>query len=194
LAPGWWWFPDAKGGKVAQDTGLDQDHTAWGQITDAYHTNMDALREETLKAGKFAWQLMWTGGDTEGVGSTCPQPIIQQKQCASDLRSLCNETAAPQTRAMMYSLTAHDPSVLTGVEQDLANFLLIRGPYAWLGHGWKGCSKDYPFPKQFNLDYGMPLDKVCKETAPNSGVFTREWSNAVVMMDCNSWKPTITFK
>jgi hypothetical protein len=38
---------------------------------------------------------------------------------------------------------------------------LVRGPFAWLGHGWKGCSKDYPFPPEFNLDYGVPVDKVC---------------------------------
>ena len=108
---------------------------------------------------------MWTGGNVDGVGGTCPHAIVQQKQCASDLRALCNETAAPQTRAMMYALnTGHDPSVLPELKQDLANFLLIRGPFAWLGHGWKGCSKDYPFPPEFNLDYGEPVDKVCKET------------------------------
>jgi hypothetical protein len=26
--------------------------------------------------------------------------------------------------------------------QDLAAFLLVRGPYAWLGWGWKGCSQE----------------------------------------------------
>ena len=41
---------------------------------------------------------------------------------------------------------------------------------------------------------GEPVDKVCKETAPNSGIFTREWSKADVKMDCNNWKPTITMK
>ena len=161
------------------DTGLDQDHAGWGQITDAYHTNMDKLREATLSAGKFAWQLLWTGGDELGVGNTCPHAIVSQKGCAAALRSLCNETAPPQTRAMMYALnTGHDPSVLPEMKQDLANFLLVRGPFAWLcvsfpkhrvfcfflwltscvdwlrsGHGWKGCSKNYPFPPEFDLDY-----------------------------------------
>ena len=41
---------------------------------------------------------------------------------------------------------------------------------------------------------GEPVDKVCKETAPNSGIFTREWSKADVKMDCNKWEPTITMK
>ena len=33
-------FPDAVH-TVAEDTGLDQEPVAWGQITDAYHANMD---------------------------------------------------------------------------------------------------------------------------------------------------------
>ncbi len=36
-----------------------------------------------------------------------------------------------------------DPANLTSPVQDIANFLLVRGPYAWLGHGWLGCSRDY---------------------------------------------------
>jgi hypothetical protein len=42
---------------------------------------------------------------------------------------------------MMYAINAHKPNVMPEVAQDLANFLLIRGPFAWLGHGWKGCSQ-----------------------------------------------------
>ena len=231
-------FPDALRG-VAEDTGLDQDHTGWAAITEAYHQNMDALRTKTLAAGKFAWQLMWTGGAVDGVGNTCPHSIVSQKGCAAELRSLCNETAPPQTRAMMYAINAHRPNVMPEVKQDLANFLLIRGPFAWLGHGWKGRSQEYPFPPEFNLDYvslrrkpqkthstrarcllltqkastllpvrislslsharglitqGEPVDKVCKETAPNSGIFTREWSKASVQMDCATWTPTIKMK
>jgi hypothetical protein len=36
-------FPDALRG-VVEDMGLDQDHTGWATITEAYHQNMDALR------------------------------------------------------------------------------------------------------------------------------------------------------
>jgi hypothetical protein len=57
-------FPDALRG-VAEDTGLDQDHESWGRITAAYRANMDALRNRTLSAGKFAWQVIarhgWPG-------------------------------------------------------------------------------------------------------------------------------------
>ena len=58
------------------------------------------------------------------------------------------------------------------------------------------CS--YIFPEALNIDYGQPVDSgaagLCKETAPNSGVFVREYTKATVQMDCNSWKPTITMK
>ena len=71
---------------------------------------------------------------------------------------------------------------------------LSRPAQAWLGHGWVGCSKNYPFPKELNVDYGEPVDKICRETTPNSGIFKREWSKASVTMDCSSWTPTITMK
>ena len=186
-------FPDALKG-VASDTGLDKDLAGWGRITDAYHANMDALRKKTLSMGKFAWQLMWTGGRVDSVASTCPHPPVSRQGCAAQLRSLCNETAPPQTRAMMYAINSHQPDVMPDLKQDLANFLLIRGPFAWLGHGWKGCSKNYPFPPEFQVDYGEPVDKVCAETAPGSGIFAREWSKAHVSMDCATWTPSITLK
>ena len=37
---------------------------------------------------------------------------------------------------------------LTAPVQDIANFLLVRGPYAFLGHGWLGCSRKYDVPEQ----------------------------------------------
>ena len=74
--------------------------------------------------------------------------------------------------------------------EDLANFLLVRGPYAWLGHGWLGCSHEYPFPPEFNLDYGQPVG-LCSETAPGTGVFRRRWTKANVEMDCNVFKGAI---
>jgi hypothetical protein len=68
-----------------------------------------------------------------------------------------------------YSLLRHahcvcsgDPANLTQVENDLANFLLVRGPHAWLGHGWLGCSHKYEYPAVLNADYGEPTE-LCHE-------------------------------
>ena len=125
-------FPDARAGKIPEDTGLQG--AKWQQITDAYNANMEALRVKVLAAGKFAWQLMWTGGSEAQKASTCPHAIVSKASCASDLRALCNATAPPQTRAMMYALETvnRDPSKLAALQQDLANFLLVRGPFVRL--------------------------------------------------------------
>jgi hypothetical protein len=174
---------------TCQDMGLTK--TDLVQLTNDYQRNMAALRNATLAAGKFAWQMLWTGGAADAIGGTGLSPIVQKATCETDLRSLCKSNSPAQTRAMAYGLNAGDPSKLLDLQNDLANFLLVRGAYAWLGHGWKGCSKSYPFPREFDIDYGEPAG-LCKETAPNSGVFSRKWSKAAVSMDCKAWKGTIT--
>jgi hypothetical protein len=76
---------------------------AWVLQTATTHSvNVEMDGFSALQAGKFAWQLLWTGGDESGVGSTGPHPIVTNSSCASDFRSLCIETAPPQTRAMMF--------------------------------------------------------------------------------------------
>merc|ERR1712050_582171 len=80
--------------------------------------------------------------------------------------------------------------------QDLATFLLVRGPYAWLGYGFQGCASNftngtfpgnswresgYVWPSLLDADFGVPEeDSECHETAPGSEVFTREWTKATL--------------
>ena len=65
----------------------------------------------------------------------------------------------------------------------------MRGEYAWLSAGWSDCSQKIGWnSKYLDMDYGVPVDEVGKETAPGSGVFEREWSQAMVQMDCGSWQ------
>ena len=79
------------------------------------------------------------------------------------------------------------------IVQDIVNFLLIRGPYGYIGNGWSGCSHPYEFPPELNGDYGEPLG-LCSETVAGSGIFVREWTKATLQMDCNSWVPSIKMK
>jgi hypothetical protein len=37
-----------------------------------WETNMAALQAHTLGLGKFAWQMLWTGGAADSTGNTCP--------------------------------------------------------------------------------------------------------------------------
>jgi hypothetical protein len=214
-------FPDSSAGRIVEDTGMTPADLV--SITADYYANMAYLTNVTLAKGKFAWQLFWTGGAPDSVGSTGPKPIVHNQTCAADLRALCNATSPAQTRTMMYGLGG-TPETLSQFGYDLAAFLLIRGPYAYLvrltarathprlqpltiphnptarpttlhqqGHGWQGCSHFYDYPSQLSLDYGEPLG-LCAETAPGSGVFSREWSKSTVTMDCNTNTPTITMK
>ena len=79
-----------------------------------------------------------------------------------------------------------EPANLTEPVQDIANFLLVRGPYAFLGHGWLGCSRTYEVPEQLSWDNGEPLG-LCSETAAGSEVFHRAYSKANVTLDCKNW-------
>jgi hypothetical protein len=49
--------------------------------------------------------------------------------------------------------------------QDLATFLLVRGKYAWLGHGWTGNGNHYKgnWSPLFEADYGTPVTASCSE-------------------------------
>ena len=78
--------------------------------------------------------------------------------------------------------------------------VFARRQYAWLGHGWHGCSQPqadagggYPFPPQLNEDFGVPLG-LCAETSAGSRVFRREFSKATVQMDCATGRPSIARK
>ena len=169
------------------------------QLTASYDANMAALRASILAAGKFSWQMLWTGGAADAVGSTCPQPLVQKATCAADLRALCSASSPAQTnRTLMYAFSpggcSHvNPDALPDLVNDLANFLLVRGPFAYLGTAWVGCSRKYFFPPQLAVDYGVPAG-LCAETAPGSGVFSRDFSASIVSMDCNMWNATITMK
>ena len=80
---------------------------------------------------------------------------------------------------------------IVDLAEHLASFLLMRGPYAWIGFAWVGCSQPYVRPKALDTDYGTPTS-LCKETSP--GVFEREWTKATVAMDCNKWQGEIRMK
>jgi len=182
---------------VVQDLGLSR--TDLAEMMAAYNSNMAQVYEAVLTRGKFSWQQFYAG-QLGNVASTTPTPLIRNNiTCALDLRRFCTPPGRDivQSRFLMYAFSpgGGNPGALELLEfeQDLANFLLVRGPYAVLGHGWLGCSNIYTFPDALNLDYGEPTE-FCHETAPNSGVFVRQWTKAEVSMDCNTWTPTITIK
>jgi hypothetical protein len=179
------------------DMGLSTDTVH--DIVTAYNWLANHVYHAIVDKGKYAWNLYMNNDPNCANCGDCPQPWVKQSSCAADLRDACNATGVFQTRAFLYgfspgSCKGTNPENLTMVEEDVTNFLLIRGPYALLATGWVGCSKKYPYPSSFlAADYGEPSG-ICRETRVGSGVFTRDYSKAKVQMDCNTWTPTITWK
>jgi len=196
------WFPESGGfpdpyPKMVEDMGLTPAEQK--AIGESYTANMAVIYKEILARGMFSWQQMWNGQSSpDQKNGCCTEPLVKKgKSCAPALRKLCSADSPAQNRLMKYAFSpgrcTGDPSKLTDPLQDIANFLLVRGKYALLGHGWLGCSQTYEVPEQIHWDYGVPTG-LCKETSPNSGVFTRDWTKATVSLDCNIWTPTIKLK
>jgi hypothetical protein len=168
------------------DMGLVQSDTT--AITDAWRSNMEAVESALQANGGWAWSMF-----TSVAGAP------NQSECANWFRS-----TGPRynTSALFFQWTNSSAEVLPAVPQDTAAFLLVRGPYAWVGYAWLGCTSDsvpgfgkpwpYVIPDLLNsMDVGTPLGPY-GETAPGSGVFTRRYTGVTVSFDCNTWTPSFT--
>ena len=130
--------------------------------------------------------------------------------CTRWLRAACVPSAPLGKLPLMhpFSVTKKGAfSKLPSVTQDLASFLLTRGPFAWMGHEWGGCNTgtpllrcsciaaqraddarsvaDFYYPPILNEDFGVPLTDDCRERG-SSAAFERQWSNAKVSVDCTT--------
>lgn len=182
----------------------------------AWRTTMDAANEAVLAHKGYTWRLFYNNW-------TCAQAPFDKNECEAYMDLACAEAAPLDQNALFYGFSGetgcspdHMPSPtaaafrsgpppgapsasgdaanpIIDLMQHLASFLLIRGPYAWLGWAWLGCGH-IPFrPPELDVDYGVPLGN-CRAIAGQKGVFRREWSKATVELDCAQWKENITFK
>lgn len=177
-----------------QDMGLSRQDVA--DITTGWKHTMELAQAAIVKAGGFNWQLFKTVGTP--ANSTC----------AAEMRTYCQPDAPILGQAVYFGFTDAKASSMTpeGFALDVASFLLVRGPYAWLGYGWSGCTSagnsgpnyvKYGLPASTQRDYGVPVG-TCKEVKP--GVFTREYKaesstgvqSTMVSLDCNTYTPSIT--
>ena len=174
--------PTEEDGHCLEDMGHSGDQAWTTAITDAWCAVRHRAFQAALDAGGWFWQMF-------SLFTTPPQA-----QCAASLRQLCAAGAASTyyNATTMHSLSG-DHATLPNLAQDLAAFLLLRGPYAFLGFGWSGCGNKVSFPAELGLDYGEPQG-FCSETAPGSGVFTRAWTHADVALNCTSYVGTVTMK
>ena len=174
--------PTEMDGNIVEDLGLNS--SALLAHTTAYNWSQRVIFAETIRRGKWAWQ-MFALTARDGQYNPTDGPLVHKDSCAADLLHYCDAGSVAQTNAIIYAGSGNN-------EVDLANFLLVRGAYAWLGTGWIGCD-NYPAPPTFPHDFGEPLG-LCGQSVPGSGVFVREWSRATVSMNCSSWQPSIVMK
>lgn len=159
-----------------------------------------ALKAGWAAANQRAMAAMTEAGAWDWHSFRTVSTPAQGATCASFLRKACEADSFWQTSAVMHEFTEPRTSPLKAWKQDMAYFLLARGPYAWLGYSWQGCvsgatavggdTGKWPRPAALDEDYGEPRG-LCQETAEGSGIFQRQWSKARVSLDCNSWEARI---
>jgi len=175
--------PTEENAHCVEDMGLVQANTT--AIRAAWAANMQAVQAAVLAHGGFAWAYFkQESTPTKGNASAC----------AAFFREACAPNSSTYASTLLLEYTQPKTYPLVAFSQDLATFLLVRGPYAYLGYAWVGCDVQYDFPEALSLDYGVPSSGQCTETAPGSGVFERAWTHADVQFDCNTWTPTINMK
>jgi hypothetical protein len=150
------------------------------------------INNATLRAGGFNWQQLAQIPEYPNTVANA------QPRCAPFMARYCGANASTQTSAtlMVFSTqAAYNFWPLPFPAQDTAQFLLVRGPHAWLGYGWSSCPPPASFvrPPEVDVDYGEPLG-FCAETAPGSGVWSREYTKYSVALDCASFTATLTPK
>ena len=171
-----------------QDMGLSKDDVI--EIQAAWHQNNVVAKAVAVAAGGYSWQLLNTISAPQKGNPT---------QCTTFFREACAPHSTVHDSATMLSFSNSSTGRAPFWKSDLAAFLLVRGPFAWIGHGWYGCvtwnepvggpGQYYERPPGLDIDYGEPTS-LCMESS--AGVFTRNYTHASVQYDCNSGHSSIT--
>eukprot|EP01061_Rhynchopus_euleeides_P026720 TRINITY_DN43531_c0_g1_i1.p1 TRINITY_DN43531_c0_g1~~TRINITY_DN43531_c0_g1_i1.p1 ORF type:complete len:453 (+),score=152.80 TRINITY_DN43531_c0_g1_i1:179-1360(+) len=163
-------------------------------ITEAFYVTMTAAQEAILKAKAYTWSLF------PGQQNANAMPELNSKaKCAANMRSWCGSHPWEEL-PLMFGLNMGTNHTLPSLEADLATFLLIRGPYAYLGAGiwgmswpagveWDTKRPTVKRPEALDVDYGSPVG-LCRETSPS--VFERDFTKTHVKLDCSTYTGTLT--
>eukprot|EP01051_Picozoa_sp_SAG22_P000777 SAG22_NODE_24_length_30194_cov_6.086327_10_plen_813_part_00 len=209
--------PSEENRNALLDTGLSPAETL--KMCDAWHNNVQQAHRKIVASKAYSWQLFNCGPSITNDTYTWENAQFQcdcntnfsapgrdltnpRAKCTEWMREYCVPPAgAKQGRlesiALFFGFTMDSlSSVLNrnhafpAFMQDLASFLMVRGPFAWLGYPWIDCGYDgYLRPPELDVDYGSPTGQ-CEEVG-TTGVFKREWSKALVEVDCGAWTGTI---
>ena len=160
-------------------------------ITNGWLHNMQVVQRAILDAKGYTWSLI------PGQANANAMPImVNETSCARWLSIACNDSTPFISAPLLSGLTTVNSTSnpFPYLQQQLAAFLLMRGPYAWIGFGEWGMKWPFelPFPDAiFNApDYGVPLDQHCQRAS--GSIFVRKWSKATVQLDCATFQASIT--
>ena len=197
LDDGWGNGPSEVESHSVADMGLSPAQVAmirgnWSVTCKAVSAKLAAMKGWSWQMSAYPYPGKFGNGNPGGM-----TPGV----CSAFLRKACAPKSSMTTALNIFTFTRNKgkpwpkPFPLQHAAQDVAMFLLARGEYAYLGYGWQGCqclptdkydgclphNMTYEFPELLERDYGEPVGgQQCAETAPGSGVFTREWSGVTV--------------
>ena len=179
--------PSEENFHCTQDMGLTQADTT--AITDAWRTTLALVRQTLIAAGSWAWAFFQTW-DLPADAAACQTALTQA--CSAGWPGFDYGTMVQWTlNEAPYNASFARTAPLQRVDLDIAMFQTVRGPWFFLGYAWVGCSVPYDFPAQLRTqDLGVPLGR-CAESAPGSGLFSRQWSKGTSSVNCNTMQGSV---
>jgi hypothetical protein len=105
-------------------------------IYDEFKKTIAQVRTAIVEGGAFNYQMF---ASTHTPTSTAACASYLGYACKNDPSKPAWQTASP----LRYELTKATKGASVDLKTaalDLATFLLIRGEFAWIGHGWIGCT------------------------------------------------------
>eukprot|EP01119_Soliformovum_irregulare_P015421 TRINITY_DN433_c0_g1_i3.p1 TRINITY_DN433_c0_g1~~TRINITY_DN433_c0_g1_i3.p1 ORF type:complete len:443 (-),score=85.63 TRINITY_DN433_c0_g1_i3:44-1180(-) len=167
-----------------EDMGLSDEDIA--AITRGWLFNMKRVQEAIVKAKGYTWSLM----QYQQNANANPVVINNSTQCVASLTSACAPGIGnPYWQAPLLMGMTYNGTDWPTIREQVAAFLLMRGPDAYLGFGiwgmeWSGLQ---PFP-QFVWGQrpgwpGPPLSKCQKVGTGN--IFRISYRDVDVTLDCD---------
>ena len=170
--------------RCIDDMGLTQEEV--GDITAGWKESFTATYNAMDDAGALAY------------ASFNFQSVPDRSSMAGVLAAACNagNSSAQYTSPLTVLFTtppaccpANRNTTLLQFDEDLAYFMLVRGPWAWLGYSWTFCAAHYTMPPALFAEYGIPVN-TCYASAP--GIYHRDFTKGSASFDANTYTGWVT--